>query len=118
MRILEALSWLEIERALEARALGSPGAAPRGASIDTRTLEPGDLFFALNTSAVNSLAVVLPAEPVMATKVAELLERTRRASSKRAFSGSSTIREKRPWSARLRSLITAHEAPFARADGT
>lgn len=47
MRILEALSWSEIETALGARALGSPVAAPRGASIDTRTLEPADIFFAL-----------------------------------------------------------------------
>jgi UDP-N-acetylmuramoyl-tripeptide--D-alanyl-D-alanine ligase len=47
MRILETLSWAEIETALEARAVGSPLAKPRGASIDTRTLDPGDIFFAL-----------------------------------------------------------------------
>ena len=47
MRILETLSWAEIARALEAIPVGSPLAAPSGASIDTRTLEPRDVFFAL-----------------------------------------------------------------------
>jgi UDP-N-acetylmuramoyl-tripeptide--D-alanyl-D-alanine ligase len=47
MRILETLSWLEIQSALGAHFQGSPGLAPRGASIDTRTLEPGEIFFAL-----------------------------------------------------------------------
>ncbi len=47
MRILETLSWLEIQSALGARLQGSPSLAPRGASIDTRTLEPGEIFFAL-----------------------------------------------------------------------
>lgn len=47
MRILEGLSWAEIIEALGATPLGTPGRAPFGASIDTRTLEPGDIFFAL-----------------------------------------------------------------------
>jgi UDP-N-acetylmuramyl pentapeptide synthase len=47
MRILESLAWAEIMRALRATAVGSPLGAPSGASIDTRTLEPGDIFFAL-----------------------------------------------------------------------
>lgn len=47
MRILETLSWAEIMEALGAVPLGTPGRAPLGASIDTRTLEPGDIFFAL-----------------------------------------------------------------------
>ncbi len=47
MRVLEGLSWAEIEAALGAVAVGSPLGSPRGASIDTRTLEPGDIFFAL-----------------------------------------------------------------------
>ena len=47
MRILETLSWAEIEAALGAFAVGSALAGPRGASIDTRTLDPGDIFFAL-----------------------------------------------------------------------
>jgi UDP-N-acetylmuramoyl-tripeptide--D-alanyl-D-alanine ligase len=47
MRILETLPWAEIQSALGARPEGSPGMVPRGASIDTRTLEPGDVFFAL-----------------------------------------------------------------------
>ncbi len=47
MRILETLSWAEIAMALGAKPLGSPLGVPRGASIDTRTLEPGDIFFAL-----------------------------------------------------------------------
>lgn len=47
MRILESLSWAEIGAALGAHSLGSPMAAPRGASIDTRNLESGEIFFAL-----------------------------------------------------------------------
>jgi UDP-N-acetylmuramoyl-tripeptide--D-alanyl-D-alanine ligase len=47
MRILETLSWAEIMAGLGARPMGTPGRAPFGASIDTRTLEPGDIFFAL-----------------------------------------------------------------------
>jgi UDP-N-acetylmuramoyl-tripeptide--D-alanyl-D-alanine ligase len=47
MRILESLPWTEIATALKAQACGSPGSSPRGASIDTRTLERGDVFFAL-----------------------------------------------------------------------
>jgi UDP-N-acetylmuramoyl-tripeptide--D-alanyl-D-alanine ligase len=47
MRVLENLSWVEIAEALGARTEGTAFAAPRGASIDTRTLEPGDIFFAL-----------------------------------------------------------------------
>ncbi|MEO8499570.1 MAG: UDP-N-acetylmuramoyl-tripeptide--D-alanyl-D-alanine ligase [Vicinamibacteria bacterium] len=56
MRILESLSWAEIMEALSARALGAPGRAPRGASIDTRTLEPGDIFFALKGEHVDGHA--------------------------------------------------------------
>lgn len=47
MRILESLSWAEIAIALGAKPLGSPLGVPLGASIDSRTLEPGDIFFAL-----------------------------------------------------------------------
>jgi UDP-N-acetylmuramoyl-tripeptide--D-alanyl-D-alanine ligase len=47
MRILETLSWAEIAMALGAKPLGSPMGVPSGASIDTRTLKPGDIFFAL-----------------------------------------------------------------------
>lgn len=47
MRILETLSWAEIAGALGARIQGTASSNPRGASIDTRTLEPGDIFFAL-----------------------------------------------------------------------
>jgi UDP-N-acetylmuramoyl-tripeptide--D-alanyl-D-alanine ligase len=47
MRILETLSWAEIAHALGARVTGVPLVPPRGASIDTRTLEAGDIFFAL-----------------------------------------------------------------------
>lgn len=47
MRILETLSWAEVAMALGAEPLGSPLGVPSGASIDTRTLEPGDVFFAL-----------------------------------------------------------------------
>jgi UDP-N-acetylmuramoyl-tripeptide--D-alanyl-D-alanine ligase len=53
MRILESLSWAEIAMALGAKPLGSPLGAPRGASIDTRTLEPGDIFFALKGERVD-----------------------------------------------------------------
>ena len=47
MRILETLSWAEIGRALGAVPWGPAARRARGASIDTRTLEPGDIFFAL-----------------------------------------------------------------------
>lgn len=47
MRILETLTWDEIGKALGARLKGAEPAPPRGASIDTRTLERGDIFFAL-----------------------------------------------------------------------
>ncbi|MBX7185887.1 MAG: UDP-N-acetylmuramoyl-tripeptide--D-alanyl-D-alanine ligase [Vicinamibacteria bacterium] len=47
MRILETLSWVEIAQALGAKPGGTPAGAPSGASIDTRTLERGDIFFAL-----------------------------------------------------------------------
>lgn len=47
MRILETLSWTEIASALGAHIEGAPKVPPRGASIDTRTLEPGDIFVAL-----------------------------------------------------------------------
>lgn len=53
MRILETLSWIEIAEALGARAEGVPQGAPRGASIDTRTLEVGDIFFALKGEKVD-----------------------------------------------------------------
>jgi len=53
MRILETLSWAEIAMALRARPLGSPMGVPSGASIDTRTLEPGDIFFALKGERVD-----------------------------------------------------------------
>jgi len=53
MRILETLSWAEIAMALGARPLGSPMGVPTGASIDTRTLEPGDIFFALKGERVD-----------------------------------------------------------------
>lgn len=46
MRVLETLTWAEITSALGAEMKGSPSGAARGASIDTRTLEKGDLFFA------------------------------------------------------------------------
>jgi|CXWL01.1.fsa_nt_gi UDP-N-acetylmuramoyl-tripeptide--D-alanyl-D-alanine ligase len=46
MRVLETLTWAEITSALRAEMKGSPSLAARGASIDTRTLEAGDLFFA------------------------------------------------------------------------
>ncbi len=46
MRVLETLTWAEITSALRAEMKGSPSGPARGASIDTRTLEPGDLFFA------------------------------------------------------------------------
>ena len=53
MRILETLSWAEIAMALGAKPLGSPMDVPGGASIDTRTLEPGDIFFALRGERVD-----------------------------------------------------------------
>jgi UDP-N-acetylmuramoyl-tripeptide--D-alanyl-D-alanine ligase len=53
MRILETLSWAEIAMALGAKPLGSPLGVPSGASIDTRTLEPGDMFFALKGEQVD-----------------------------------------------------------------
>ena len=53
MRILETLSWAEIGEALGAAPLGTPLRAPSGASIDTRTLEPGDIFFALKGERVD-----------------------------------------------------------------
>lgn len=46
MRVLETLTWAEITSALGAEVKGSPSRPARGASIDTRTLEAGDLFFA------------------------------------------------------------------------
>jgi UDP-N-acetylmuramoyl-tripeptide--D-alanyl-D-alanine ligase len=53
MRILETLSWPEIQGALRAKPLGSPAGVPKGASIDTRTLERGDIFFALKGERVD-----------------------------------------------------------------
>src|SRR5436190_5924069 len=47
MRILETLSWADIEKVMSALPIGSPTMAAKGASIDTRTLEEGDIFFAL-----------------------------------------------------------------------
>ena len=47
MRVLETLSWEEIARAMGAQALGETRGAAFGGSIDTRTLQPGDIFFAL-----------------------------------------------------------------------
>ena len=47
MRILETLTWDEIGKALGGRLKGAEPAPARGASIDTRTLERGDIFFAL-----------------------------------------------------------------------
>jgi len=41
------LGWDEVVRAVEARAAARPGVRISGWSIDTRTLEAGDLFFAL-----------------------------------------------------------------------
>ncbi len=58
MRILETLSWAEIAAALEAESLGRPLRAPRGASIDSRTLEAGDIFFALKGEHVDGHAYV------------------------------------------------------------
>lgn len=46
MRVLETLTWAEITSALRAEMKGSPSSPARGASIDTRTLEAGGLFFA------------------------------------------------------------------------
>ncbi len=53
MRILETLSWAEIAQALGAKPLGTPLGVPRGASIDSRTLEEGDIFFALKGERVD-----------------------------------------------------------------
>lgn len=53
MRILETLSWIEIAEALQARIEGVQHGAARGASIDTRTLEAGDIFFALRGEKVD-----------------------------------------------------------------
>ena len=53
MRILETLSWAEIALALGAQPIGTPAGAPSGASIDTRTLERGDIFFALKGERVD-----------------------------------------------------------------
>jgi len=53
MRILETLSWAEIAAALQAKIMGSATGVPRGASIDTRTLERGDIFFALKGERVD-----------------------------------------------------------------
>ena len=47
MRVLETLSWDEIAQALDAKVAHPPQGPARGASIDTRTLERGDVFFAL-----------------------------------------------------------------------
>lgn len=56
MRILETLSWPEIADALGGRAMGTPISKPQGASIDTRTLERGDIFFALKGDRVDGHA--------------------------------------------------------------
>ncbi|MEO8362709.1 MAG: UDP-N-acetylmuramoyl-tripeptide--D-alanyl-D-alanine ligase [Vicinamibacteria bacterium] len=53
MRILETLSWNEIAAAIGASVEGTPVRAARGASIDTRTIEPGDIFVALKGERVN-----------------------------------------------------------------
>ena len=53
MRILETLPWAEIAAAMGAHVVGAPLSAPRGASIDTRTLAPADLFFALKGERVD-----------------------------------------------------------------
>jgi UDP-N-acetylmuramoyl-tripeptide--D-alanyl-D-alanine ligase len=53
MRILETLSWTEIADALGATLFGTPVIKPSGASIDTRTLERGDIFFALKGERVD-----------------------------------------------------------------
>ena len=53
MRILETLSWPEIGAAIGGEAVGAARTAARGASIDTRTLEPGDIFFALRGERVD-----------------------------------------------------------------
>src|SRR6266478_6259486 len=41
------LEWDDVARAMRARAASAPGRKIKGWSIDSRTLEPGDLFFAL-----------------------------------------------------------------------
>ena len=53
MRILETLSWAEIATSIGALTVGSPLSAPTGGSIDTRTLEQGDIFFALRGERVD-----------------------------------------------------------------
>ncbi|MBK5254949.1 MAG: UDP-N-acetylmuramoyl-tripeptide--D-alanyl-D-alanine ligase [Vicinamibacteria bacterium] len=53
MRILETVSWAEIAQALGARAEGVAERPARGGSIDTRTLEAGDIFFALKGEQVD-----------------------------------------------------------------
>jgi len=45
--LIMILGWDEVVRAVEARAAARPGVRISGWSIDTRTLEAGDLFFAL-----------------------------------------------------------------------
>jgi len=47
LRILETVSWAEIGKALGGRPVGAEPTPALGASIDTRTLERGDIFFAL-----------------------------------------------------------------------
>jgi UDP-N-acetylmuramoyl-tripeptide--D-alanyl-D-alanine ligase len=53
MRVLETLGWDEIASALNARPMGTRASAASGASIDTRTLERGDIFFALKGERVD-----------------------------------------------------------------
>jgi len=61
MRILETLSWAEIASALGARTRGNAPGSPRGVSIDTRTLEPHDIFFALRGENSDGHAHLRPA---------------------------------------------------------
>lgn len=59
MRVLETLPSHEILSALGARAFeGASAGVPRGASIDTRTLERGDIFFAFAGGQSNGHAFV------------------------------------------------------------
>jgi UDP-N-acetylmuramoyl-tripeptide--D-alanyl-D-alanine ligase len=53
MRIIETLSWAEIAQALRAKAEGVATGSALGGSIDTRTLETGDIFFALKGERVD-----------------------------------------------------------------
>ena len=53
MRVLESCSWGEIEKALGARRVGIAASPARGASIDTRTIEAGDVFFAFKGERVD-----------------------------------------------------------------